>query len=186
MNWPARYRDLPIRHKLRLIVMLTVGAALTIACAAILMSHYYMQRDSLRRDLTVLAEITGDNSTAALSFGDRKTAQELLSGLRAKRSITTAALYAADGGILASYRRDPDAAIPPSFELKEDRWWFDNNRLRIFQGILLERQLIGGIYPESDFGDVNSKLREFTLLVIVTLVVALVLAFIVSARLQTA
>ncbi len=186
MNWPARHRDLPIRHKLRLIVMLTVGAALTIACAAILMSYYYMQRDSLRRDLTVLAEITGDNSTAALSFGDRKTAQELVSGLRAKRSIATAALYAADGRILASYRRDPDAAIPPSFELKADRWWFDNNRLRIFQGILLERQLIGGIYLESDLGDVNSKLREFTLLVIVTLVVALVLAFIVSARLQTA
>jgi len=186
MNWPAHYRDLPIRYKLRLIVMLTVGAALTIACAAILTSYYYMQRDSLRRDLTVLAEITGDNSTAALSFGDRKTAQELLFGLRAKRSLATAALYAADGHILASYRRDPDAAIPPSFELKQDRWWFENNRLRIFQGILMERQLIGGIYLESDLGDVDSKLREFTLLVIVTLVVALVLAFIVSARLQTA
>jgi len=30
MSWRARYRDLPIRQKLRLIVMLTVGAALTV------------------------------------------------------------------------------------------------------------------------------------------------------------
>lgn len=115
MTWSAHYRDLPIRHKLRLIVMLTVGAALTIACAAILTSYYFMQRDSLRRDLTVLAEITGDNSTAALSFGDRKNAEELLSGLRAKRSLATGALYAADGRIFASYRRDPGADIPPGF-----------------------------------------------------------------------
>ncbi len=59
MSWAARYRDLPIRYKLQLIVMLTVGAALTVACGAILIYHYYTLRDSLRRDLSVLAEITG-------------------------------------------------------------------------------------------------------------------------------
>ncbi len=122
MNLSDRYRDLPIRHKLRLIVMLTVGAALAVACGAVLMSHYYMQRDSLRRDLTVLAEITGDDSTAALSFGDRKTAEELLSGLKANRSIATAAIYSADGKMFASYRRGPGAAAPAS--LPDPRTWF--------------------------------------------------------------
>src|ERR1700678_3035279 len=117
MSYSRRYRDLPIRHKLRLIVMLTVGAALTIACGAILVSHYYMQRDSLRRDLSVLADITGDNSTAALSFGDRKTAEELLSGLRAKRSIATAAIYSADGTVFANYRRDAASTAPPKFQM---------------------------------------------------------------------
>jgi hypothetical protein len=64
MSLSSRYRDLPIRHKLKLIVMLTVGAALTVACGAVFIYHYYALRDSLRRDLSVLAEITGDNSTA--------------------------------------------------------------------------------------------------------------------------
>jgi hypothetical protein len=36
MSWKAGYGDLPIRHKLRRIVMFTVGAALTVACRAIL------------------------------------------------------------------------------------------------------------------------------------------------------
>ena len=130
MKLAGRYRDLPIRHKLRLIVMLTVGAALAVACGAVLMSHYYMQRDSLRRDLSVLAEITGDNSTAALSFGDRKTAEELLSGLRAKRSIATAAIYSADGKVFASYRRGPAAAAPASLQIHGTGWSFENNRLR--------------------------------------------------------
>src|ERR1700689_1863675 len=115
MSIGARYRDLPIRHKLRLIVMATVGAALIVACGALLVYDYYTLRDSLRRDLGVLAEMTGDNSTAALSFGDGKTAGELLSGLRERCSIVTAAIYSADGQVFASYRRDPASSAPPSF-----------------------------------------------------------------------
>jgi two-component system, sensor histidine kinase and response regulator len=173
MNLRSRYRDLPIRHKLRFIVMLTVGAALIVACGAILVYHYYTLRESLRRDLGVLAEITADNSTAALTFGDRKAAEELLSGLREKRSIVTAILYSADGKVLARYKRDVS------------RGPFHDGRLRLSQQIMLDSQPIGSIYLESDLGDVNSKLREFSLIVIVTLMAALSLAFLISAKLQT-
>jgi signal transduction histidine kinase/CheY-like chemotaxis protein len=185
MSWTARYGDLSIRSKLQLIVMLTVGAALIVACGAILIYYFYTLRDSLRRDLGVLAEITGENSTAALSFADAKAAEELLSGLRAKRSIVTAALYSADGRILAAYRRDSAATAPPVFEMNEERAWFENNPLRLSQRILLKRQLIGGIYLESDLDEVYSKLLNFVLIVILTLMVALLLAFLLSAKLQT-
>jgi len=185
MSLAAQYRDLPIRHKLRLIVMLTVGAALIVACGAVLVYHYYTLRDSLRRDLGVLAEITADNSTATLMFVDQKTAEELLSGLREKRSIVTAAIYSADGRVFASYRRDSSAMVPPSFPSSMNRGSFKNDRLYISQPILLDHQPIGSIYLESDLGEVNSKLRQFVLIVIVTLMVALLLAFILSAKLQT-
>ncbi len=186
MSIGARYRDLPIRHKLRLIVMATVGAALIVACGAVLVYDYYTLRDSLRRDLGVLAEMTGDNSTAALSFGDGKTARELLSGLREKRSIVTAAIYSADGQVFASYRRDAVSAAPPSFPSNINGGSFHNGRLYIFQRIVLLQQVIGSIYLESDLGEVNSKLRQFVLIVLLTLIVALLLAFILSAKLQTA
>ena len=185
MNLNARYLDLPIRYKLRLIVMLTVGAALLVACGAILIYHYYTLRDALRRDVGVLAEITADNSTAALSFADRKAAEELLSGLREKRSILTASLYSAEGKLLAAYRRDPSANPSRNIQSQADGGWFENGRLYIFQRILLDHQPIGGIYLESDLSDVNSKLREFSFIVIVTLVVALLLALVLSAKLQT-
>jgi two-component system, sensor histidine kinase and response regulator len=186
MSIGARYRDLPIRHKLRLIVMATVGAALIVACGALLVYDYYTLRDSLRRDLGVLAEMTGDNSTAALSFGDGKTAGELLSGLRERCSIVTAAIYSADGQVFASYRRDPDSVAPTSFPSNLNGGSFRNGHLYIFQQIVLLRQVIGSIYLESDLGEVYSKLRQFVLIVILTLMVALMLAFIVSAKLQTA
>jgi two-component system sensor histidine kinase/response regulator len=185
MSLAERYRDLPIRYKLRLIIMLTVGAAATFACVAILAYDSYNLRESLRRDLGVLAEITGDNSTAALSFGDQKTAAELLSGLREKRSIVTASLYSADGKILASYRRDPSAIAPPSFPSNINRGTFQNGRLHVFQRILQDHQLIGSIYLESDLGEVNAKLREFAVIVTFDLIAALLVSFLLSGKLQT-
>jgi signal transduction histidine kinase/CheY-like chemotaxis protein len=186
MTLAVRYRDLPIRYKLKLIVMLTVGAALSVSCGVVLVYDYYTLRDSLRRDLGVLAEMIGDNSTAALSFGDRKTAGELLSGLRAKRSIVTAAIYSADGQVFASYRRNPAASAAPSFAIIMNASSFQNGSLYIFQRIVLQQQLIGGIYLESDLGEVYSKLSQFVLIVILTLLVALLLAFVLSAKLETA
>ena len=62
---------------------------------------------------------------------------------------------------------------------------FENNRLRIFRQILLQHQLIGVIYLESDLGEVHSNLRQFAFLVTLTLLVALMVAFLLSAKLQT-
>jgi two-component system, sensor histidine kinase and response regulator len=189
MSLTARYRDLPIRHKLRLIVMLTVGAALTVACAVILIYQYYALRDSLRSDLGILAEITGDNSAAALSFADQRAAEELLSGLREKRSIVTAVIYLVDGKVFASYKRDSSsnapASFPPWFQVNEDKASFENNRLRIFQRILFQHQVIGAVYLESDLSAAYSNLRQFVLIVIITLIAALSLALILSAKLET-
>jgi hypothetical protein len=106
--------------------------------------------------------------------------------LRAKRSIVRAAIYSPDGAVFASYSRDPAAvAALPRFRVDEERAAFESGRLRIFQRILLEQQLIGGIYLESDLGEVYSKLRQFVLIVILTLIVALLLALLLSGKLQT-
>jgi signal transduction histidine kinase/CheY-like chemotaxis protein len=185
MSLSVRYRDLPIRYKLQLIIMLAVGAAGTAACLAILVYHYYALRDSLRRDLSVLAEITGDNSTAALSFGDRQTAEELLAGLRAKHSIVAAAIYSGNGKEFASYQRDPASAPAPGFHITRVPAMFGNHRLYIFQRILLQHQYIGAIYLESDLSEVYSQLRRFALIVLVTMAGGLLVAFLLFAKLQT-
>jgi hypothetical protein len=63
----------------------------------------------------------GSNSTGALSFGDRKAASELLSTLRAQRSMVAAALYSADGQLFAVYLRD-GAQQEISVSARSDRW----------------------------------------------------------------
>ncbi len=107
--------------------------------------------------------------------------------MRAKRSIVTAVTLLS-GWQSSSQLPARSAGHHCSRELSRcnlNRDSFENGRLHIFQRIVLQHQLIGGIYLESDLGEVNSKLREFSLIVIVTLLVALLLAFILSAKLQT-
>lgn len=181
MIWSGHFRDLPIHHKLRWIVLLTVGVALTIASVAILVYQYYSLRDSWRRSLTVLAEITADNSTAALAFGDKNTAEELLSRLRAQRSILAAVLYSADGTPFASYNRSIHPRLPGNIPPV----LFANARLSVAQPIYLDHQRIGSIHIESDLIDAAIELRRFILIVIATLSVAIAVAIVLSAKLQT-
>jgi hypothetical protein len=129
--------------------MVTVTVALLCACAAILVYDLFSARNSLRNDMDVLAEMLGDNSTAALSFNDPQVAVEILSTLRAKRHIVAADVFAAGGRLLAGYRRlsEPIAAVPA---VRTDGAWFQAGRLILFKTITLDGVKIGTIYLESD------------------------------------
>src|SRR5260370_20087502 len=135
--------SLSIKQKLRLIIMVTVGAALMLACTAVLGYDYLAFRDSIRNDLGVLAEIFGSSSTAALSFGDRKATEEILAGLRAERGIVASCIYSADEKPFAIYQRDRERKefVPPL--LRSDGSWFEGGRLISFKRITLRRRTIG-------------------------------------------
>jgi signal transduction histidine kinase/DNA-binding response OmpR family regulator len=183
MTWNTSHRNLPIKYKLHLFSLITVGATLLLACGTVL-AYYFMVRDSTRNDLTVLAEIFGANSTAALSFNDSKNAEELLSGLAAKRSVLRAYLYYPDGQVFAGYRRRLELGRPPLAPADQDRSWFENGHIKIFQRILLGNQRIGVIYLESDLGELYARLQQFAGVVVTILLITGVLAFLLSSGLR--
>jgi signal transduction histidine kinase/DNA-binding response OmpR family regulator len=183
MSIATRYRNLPIKHKLRLVIMATVSCALMLACAAVVVYDQIAARESMRNDLDVLAEIFSANSTAALSFNDRPAAEELLSTLQAKQHITSAFLYRPDGTIFATYHRPGDSEgvmAPPSI----DRTWFEDDRLIVFKSVLLNGQKIGAVCLNSDLEELNSRLRRFAGIVLAILAGTALLALLLSSRLQ--
>ena len=184
MKLDAAYRNLPIKYKLQLIIMATVGAALLLACAAVVVCDLLAQRASMQHDAGALTEIFGSNSTAALSFSDRRTAEELLSGLRAKRPIVRAFLYSSDGRVFASYWRDSSGRrlAPPASNV--DRNWFEADRLKVFKRIALGGQTVGAIYVESDLEEISARLRQFAGIVALILLASSAVAFLLSTRLQ--
>ena len=100
------FRNLSIRRKLTLIVMVTTCTAILLACGAFLAFDIHTLRQTRLRDLETLAEVLGSNSTAALTFNDPTTAREVLQSLAAKSHVMAASLYRSDGAIFASYVRD--------------------------------------------------------------------------------
>ena len=67
-----KYRNLPVKLKLHLIIMGTVCTALLLACIAVLVYDRFVLYRTMESDLGILAEIFASNSTAALTFDDQK------------------------------------------------------------------------------------------------------------------
>jgi signal transduction histidine kinase/CheY-like chemotaxis protein len=179
-----KYRNPGIEIKLRLIIMLTVGAALALAYVAILTYDRLAFRTTMQRDLAILVDIVGSNSTAAIAFGDRKTATDLLAGLKANSHIMGACIFSSDGKPFASYSRDRAAEPCPAPGLSAGGSWFQDNRLILTKRITLHDQTLGTICLESDLGEMHSRLRQFTWIIFVILFAASLLALGLSARLQ--
>ena len=178
------YRNLPIKHKLNLIILMVVSMALALACAAVLAYDQIAARESMRHDLDVLAEIFSANSTAALSFEDRAAAQELLSSVAAKEHVTDAFIYNNGGGQLAGYHRFHHSAASVVSPRGADRSWFEGGRLYSLKSIVLNDQKIGSVVLVSDLGELQERFKRFAAIVTAILLSAVLFALALSSRLQ--
>jgi signal transduction histidine kinase/DNA-binding response OmpR family regulator len=185
MTVTGRYRNLAVKHKLRLIILSAVAAALIPTSVAVVAYDQVAARREMRSDLDVLAEIVGSNSTAALTFGDRRAAEELLSGLKAKKHIVAAALFSADGKPFASYRGSAIIHSPSSVP-RERGTWFDGDALVVFRDIRLAAQVAGAIYLESDLEELHDRFERFAWALLLILLISSALAMALASKLQRA
>jgi PAS domain S-box-containing protein len=178
------FRDLSIRRKLTLIVMVTTCTAILLACGAFFGFDIHTLRQSRAHDLDTLAAVLGSNSTAALTFNDPAAAREVLQSLSAKEHIMAAALYRRDGGIFATYIRD-SAGPPFVFPAAQgDVTRFEPEQLVDFQTIVLDGHRLGTVFLASDLGEFDELFRVYsTLFGLIVLSLSLV-AFFMAARMQ--
>src|SRR5687768_9371270 len=102
----AFMRDWPIRYKLRAIILVASGLAVLGACAALLSYEWVSSRAVLARQLEIMAEVVGDQSTAALEFNQEPQAAAILRALKAERQVVAAAVYTREGRLFAGYLRE--------------------------------------------------------------------------------
>src|SRR5215210_3103384 len=101
-----------IGRKLTAIIMLTTTCVLLLASIGYLIVDLTAMRSQQASDLTILANVIGDNASAFLLFGDHQSANEVLQALRAKPSIIAACIYNEHGQPLARYAPKASIAIP--------------------------------------------------------------------------
>src|SRR6267378_240344 len=97
------FSDLSIKRKLTLIMMLTGIIALVLSCASFIVYDQIFSRRAMAQDLKSLAEIIGNNSTAAIIFNDPDSATEILAALSARPEIISACIYNREGKPFAQY-----------------------------------------------------------------------------------
>jgi len=186
MRISGYYRSLSVAHKLRLVSVLVGIAALLLACATLLIDDRVQSRDGMRYDMGVLAEIFSANSTAALSFNDPNAAKELLTTLQAKKHITAAFLYSANGKLFTSYQRirGPQDSAPSPYQA--DGYVFSAHRLTVSRSIRSSGQKIGTVVLESDLEELNDQLLHFLWVVLAVILGSSMLVLVLSSKLQNA
>ncbi len=108
-----RLRDLSVGSKLLMALALSTGIALLVMLLVVSAAGLFRQKQQIQQQLTALADITGQNSQAALTFHDARSAAATLATLRANSLVAAAAIYDRDGRLfaaLAAPARDP--ALP--------------------------------------------------------------------------
>jgi signal transduction histidine kinase/CheY-like chemotaxis protein/HPt (histidine-containing phosphotransfer) domain-containing protein len=101
-----------LSQKLTMITVLSSGSALLLAFAMFVATSVLSHRDGEQRRLASLAAVIGASGMDALRTADRHRAGRTLAVLAVKPDIVQAALYDADGALLASY--DQAAAPLPA------------------------------------------------------------------------
>jgi signal transduction histidine kinase/ActR/RegA family two-component response regulator len=177
-------RNLPLRHKLTLLVTLTCGLVVGLACVILAAHDLRRAYRDVETDLVSLARVIGSNSTAALTFDDPRAAGEILAAMGVRSQILSARLYDAQGRPFASYHRLgaeadvlPDGPSPDSYRAN----W---REAVLFQSVKLGPETAGTLYLKADLGQLRSHFEDYLVVVLLVMLASTVVASIISARWQ--
>ncbi|HJT82381.1 MAG TPA: ATP-binding protein [Chthoniobacterales bacterium] len=179
----AWLRDLPIKRKLILVILLTSTFALWLMGTALITYEFVTFRRSLAVNMSVLARIIGSNSTAALAFDDAPGANEILGALAAEHQVTAAAVYDQKGSLFARFPETLSETSVPEHP-GADGEKFDRKHLVMFQPILQGDTRLGTIYLQADLGEMYARFRVYGTLLLIVSIFAFLGALALSARLQ--
>ena len=179
-------RTISIRQRLTRIILITCAAAISMACAIFAVYDVNAFRQDMVADLGTVAQITASNSTAALTFGDAKSAGEILSSLSAKAHIVEACIYGRDGSVFAKYSRPGSTRVFTPPKPVSDLTTFESGHLVLFQPIRLDGEPIGTIYLESDLAQLYSRVIHYVEITAFVILISFVTAYLLASRLQRA
>jgi PAS domain S-box-containing protein len=177
------FRDMPIKQKLLVIIMSVTTAALLLSGLGIVIADSVLFRAALQRDISALAQIVADNSTAALAFEDPRTATETLASLRARPHLLAACIYRPDGGIFARYVH-PGAKAGCPLGNAPDQLLFTSTGLMIRRPIALNQRRIGTLVLFYDLDEISERARLYGQTVLIILLISSLVAFLLSSRLR--
>jgi PAS domain S-box-containing protein len=158
MTTARSLRDKPIRAKLRAIVLIISGLAVAGSCTVFVAYQWFTSRNELAHRLGVMADIVGDQSTAALEFDQPTQAAIILRALKAERQILFAGIYSREGRLFASYVREGVDPIAIRAGPDPDGQTFDGGDLLVFHPMRSGGERIGTFGLRSDLADLRERL----------------------------
>ncbi len=185
---------MPIRRLSVLLIMAVCLGSLLLSSLIQAWSEARAARSALGDELSTLATVVGNRSTAALAFDDVKTATENLSALKDIRHVQRACLYGEQGELFASYGRAASASSAPSalrqgecaaqLPKGEQALVFSAEGAQLRQPVHLDGQRQAWLVIDSSLEGVHQRVWQQLLLQAGVVLVATLLALAAALRLQ--
>src|SRR5260221_85467 len=141
-------------------------------------------RQSMTHDLSALAAIIGNQSTAAITYDDKTSATEILGSLAAKQRIVAAGIYRGNE-LLAQYvakQAGRNEFVPAHPALAGAR--FEHDHLILYHPINLAGESIGSIYLRSNLDEMRERMARYAGIIVLFIVASLVVTYLLSSVLQ--
>ncbi len=165
---PRRFRDISLRHKLRLIT--AAASVVSILCGVAILASIDFARTTTRLvdDFSLTARMVSENAGVSMLFDDAETAAEALRALQVDPRVLSAELRAPDGAVFASYTAEPrDETDTKTLGLISA--WHGVDTTSINEPVIFEGDALGSIVLVANIGERKARLVSQLLVVLLIL-----------------
>ncbi|HEY1604390.1 MAG TPA: ATP-binding protein [Allosphingosinicella sp.] len=162
-RFAARWPNAPLAGGLLALLLLVAGLGVIFLSAR----NYTVQK---RQETEVQAQILAASVTAALDFGDARTAQESVDALGVNPQVSAAGVYDSAGRLFAGYARSP-GLLSARFDRRAPR---GGNLVEATAPVLRGGQPIGTVYLQAVREPLSRRLARYGVVGLLTLMAALI------------
>jgi len=183
-----------IKSKLNIVILGTCSAVLILTVLIVFATQWFLYKRNAMEELSSLARIVGDNSTAALMFEDRQVLVKTLESLGQRSSLYRSAFYSIDGTeiVALSYTLKPHdprllniLSFPKNyFKTNETMSWVETHQLNILHPIILDGEKIAFLFLQAGMEELYRLLVEWVGYLALAAFAGMVFAGVMAGRLQ--
>jgi diguanylate cyclase (GGDEF)-like protein/PAS domain S-box-containing protein len=176
--------NLSIKGKLLLIVVFPSLLSLIAVAVFLLVLELTEFQKNARDDLSAIAEIIANRSTAALLYDDKNLALENLAVINTLPEVRAACLYDAHGKLFTKLLKDNEGSWTCPLSVSKDNvTQFTNTHLCVVQPIMMDAEQQGTVYLHADFSAAYLRKIQFIGLLFLVLISISMLTFFLTSPL---
>lgn len=178
-------RNLSIRHKLTLIILLISGAVLLLSSMAFITNDLITLNKIMKNNLKVQTRIMGANTTSLVFFDDANETKKTLNSLAEHEDIVLAQVYkGTEKTPFATYTRDE--TVPQLLgEIRHYQFFTSKHFLQFSQPLYTpNNEHVGVIVLMLDRQKLYMRIQQYLSIALMIIFVAIFIALLLSARLQ--
>ncbi len=178
------FRNISLKRKLTLVIMLPSSFALLLACTAFIAYELWTYKSRVVLAISIQAKIVGQYSGAVLAFGDDVGIQESLEALSVDPNIVAAGIFAKDSTLTAFYDREKNIEKLRIPKFKGNGYELNQQHLVVYTEIKVEGEFIGTFFIQYDLSVIYSRILRYFGIALFVLFTSVLVAFVLSYKFQ--